>query len=78
MGGYVNGVAADSIDGADWVKASASDAYADCVEVARLGENEVAMRNSRFPGGPALVFTCSELRAFLSGAAGGEFDTLTV
>jgi hypothetical protein len=34
------------------------------------------MRNSRFPTGPALVFTKGELAAFVAGAKGGEFDDL--
>ncbi|CAM5296015.1 DUF397 domain-containing protein [Streptomyces xanthochromogenes] len=74
MAGYGNGVRADEIANAVWVKATASDAYNDCVEIARLPQGEVALRNSRFPQGPALVFTSSELAAFLDGARKGEFD----
>ncbi|MFG2722005.1 DUF397 domain-containing protein [Streptomyces sp. NPDC048416] len=69
-----NGVRAEEITGAVWVKATASDAYNDCVEIARLPDGEVAVRNSRFPAGPALIFTSSELAAFLDGARKGEFD----
>ncbi|MEU9097917.1 DUF397 domain-containing protein [Streptomyces sp. NPDC048361] len=74
MAEYDNGVRADAIAGATWVKATASDAYNDCVEIARLPRGEVAVRNSRFPDGPALIFTSSELAAFLDGASKGEFD----
>ncbi|CAL9635689.1 hypothetical protein SUDANB120_06199 (plasmid) [Streptomyces sp. enrichment culture] len=73
-----NGVAADSISGVAWRKASASDTFEACVEVARLGDGEVAFRNSRFPAGPALVFTRPEMLAFLDGAKKGEFDGMTV
>jgi hypothetical protein len=45
------------------------------VEVAFLPSGEVAMRNSRDPGGPALVFTRPEWDAFLGGAGDGEFST---
>ncbi|MBY8884798.1 DUF397 domain-containing protein [Streptomyces sp. PTM05] len=72
-----NGVAAGSLVGARWVKASASDGRDDCVELADLGEN-VAMRNSRDPLGPALIFTRSELAAFVAGSKDGEFDSMTV
>jgi len=36
------------------------------------------MRNSRHPGGPALIFTTAEWDAFLGGAAEGDFDHSTV
>ena len=45
-----------------------------CVEVAHLSDGQVAMRNSRFPDGPALVFTPDEWDAFVGGAKDGEFD----
>ncbi|WP_413100258.1 DUF397 domain-containing protein [Streptomyces sp. Inha503] len=73
-----NGTPASEIAGARWTKASASDALNDCVELARVNETEVAVRNSRFPDGPALVFTRSEFSAFLDGASKGEFNTLAV
>jgi hypothetical protein len=44
-----------------------------CVEIAHLSDSQVAMRNSRFPQGPALVFTSAEWDAFLGGAKDGEF-----
>ena len=43
-------------------------------EVARLPEGAIAVRNSRFPSGPALVYTRAEIQAFLAGAKDGEFD----
>jgi Domain of unknown function (DUF397) len=44
-----------------------------CVEVAFLPAGDVALRNSRHPDGPALVFTRAEWDAFLGGARDGEF-----
>jgi hypothetical protein len=32
------------------------------------------LRNSRDPGGPALIFTRDEMVGFLAGAKDGEFD----
>ncbi|MFK0229983.1 DUF397 domain-containing protein [Streptomyces sp. NPDC090303] len=78
MRNYGNGVPASSIEGAAWHKARASDAVGNCVEVAKLGNGDVAMRNSRHPDGPALVFTRAEVEAFLQGARGGEFDSVTI
>jgi uncharacterized protein DUF397 len=60
-----------------WRKATASNPSGDCVEVAALAGGEVAMRNSREPDGPALVYTPAEIAAFLAGAKAGEFDDLT-
>lgn len=34
------------------------------------------MRNSRFPDGPALVYTPAEIGALLLGVKDGEFDHL--
>jgi len=43
------------------------------VEIADLSDGQVAMRNSRFPDGPALVFTSAEWHAFVGGAKDGQF-----
>ena len=59
---------------ATWIKSSHSGPTGgNCVEVAFLDGGEVAMRNSRHPDGPALVFTSAEWDAFVCGARGGEF-----
>ncbi|HWD02195.1 MAG TPA: DUF397 domain-containing protein [Amycolatopsis sp.] len=71
---FENGVPADRLTGATWRKASYSGAVGNCVEVAPLASGEIAMRNSRFPAGPALVYTRAEMAAFLAGAKDGEFD----
>ncbi|WP_406186492.1 DUF397 domain-containing protein [Streptomyces sp. NBC_01006] len=72
-----NGVVAGAIPGVVWVKSSASVGNGNCVEVAALTGGGVAMRNSRFPDGPALVFTAAEIESFLRGAKDAEFDHLT-
>ena len=38
----------------------------------------VAVRNSRDPNGPALVYTRGEIAAFLGGVLDGEFDDLLI
>ncbi len=58
-----------------WRKASASHPANACVELARF-RDMVAMRDSKDPEGPALLYTKAELRAFLDGAKRGEFDDL--
>ena len=59
-----------------WRKSRASNPRGDCVELARLAGGAVAVRNSRDPHGPALVYTPAEIAAFLEGAKAGEFDDL--
>ena len=59
---------------ATWIKSSYSGPTGgNCAEVAFLADGQVAMRNSRHPDGPVLVFTRAEWDAFLSGACDGEF-----
>jgi len=59
-----------------WRKASASNPAGACVELAALPTGEIAMRNSRNPQAPALIYTRAEIAAFLAGAKAGEFDDL--
>lgn len=73
--GVRNGVRASQLD-ARWIKSRHSNAEGNCVEVAPLTGGGIAMRNSRDPDGPALVYTAAELAAFLAGAKDGEFDHL--
>lgn len=70
-----NGVRASSL-GVRWVKSRHSNAEGNCVEVASLAEGGIALRNSRDPDGPALIYTSAEVAAFLAGAKEGEFDHL--
>jgi hypothetical protein len=71
-----NGVSAGELAGARWRKSARSSAQGNCVELAQLPDAGVAVRNSRDPGGPALVFTDAELEAFLGGVKDGDFDDL--
>ncbi|MGY4098182.1 DUF397 domain-containing protein [Nocardia sp. R16R-3T] len=59
--------------GAQWFKSSRSGAGKDCVEVAFLTGGRVGVRDSKNPGGPALVFGTGAWKAFTAGVTGGEF-----
>jgi hypothetical protein len=71
-----NGIPATELASAEWRKSSYSQGQSNCVEFARLADGAVAVRNSRFPEGPALVYTRTEISALLAGAKDGEFDDL--
>jgi hypothetical protein len=74
---FDNGVQASSIAGAQWIKSGRSNQSGNCVEVAQLADGSVAVRNSRHPDGPALVYTKAEITAFVGGAKDGDFDAFT-
>ncbi len=73
-----NGMAAHKIRGVTWLKSSHSNSQGTCAEFARLPSGEVAMRNSNFPEGPALVYTQAEVKALLRAIKDGELDHLIV
>jgi hypothetical protein len=63
------------LTGATWRKASRSgNNGGNCVEVARNLPGIVAVRDSKDPHGPKLVFTPDEWRVFTAGVTAGEFD----
>jgi Domain of unknown function (DUF397) len=74
MSNFRNGMPATELSDVTWQKSKHSNPNGACVEVAYLPGGEIAMRNSRFPAGPALVYTRDEIAAFLAGAKDGEFD----
>lgn len=71
-----NGMSSELLTGAAWRKSRHSGAMGNCVEVAHLDGGRIAMRNSRDPQGPALVYTHDEIVAFLAGVKDGEFDDM--
>jgi hypothetical protein len=60
---------------AQWRKSPYSTNTGNCVEVARNLPGVVAVRDSKNPDGPALVFTADQWRAFVSAHRPGSSVT---
>ena len=72
-----NGGLARQLAGLAWQKSRRSNPSGNCVELAVVPAGDaVAVRNSRDPDGPALVYTRAEIAAFLGGVLDGDFDHL--
>lgn len=63
----------DDLTPAVWRKSTYSSNQGACLEVADLGDGR-AVRDSKHPTGPALVFTATEWAAFTAGVRAGDFD----
>ncbi|RBO84281.1 DUF397 domain-containing protein [Nocardia puris] len=62
------------LTGAVWRKSTYSGPDGNCVEVAFLGDGDVAVRDTKARGeGPVLAFTPRAWDAFLTGVSAGEF-----
>ncbi|WP_380285479.1 DUF397 domain-containing protein [Kitasatospora purpeofusca] len=59
----------------NWCKSSYSAQANDCVETGRLASAGMAVRDSKDPGGPMLLFAADAWLAFLAGVKGGEFPS---
>ncbi|MFC0101074.1 DUF397 domain-containing protein [Micromonospora marina] len=71
-----NGVPVTELPPMRWLKSRRSNPSGNCVELAELPGGGIAVRNSRHPEGPALIYTVDEIAAFVLGARDGDFDHL--
>jgi hypothetical protein len=76
MRGIYNGMSARDLEGAAWRKSQRSNSQGACVEIARIGTETVAMRNSRDPHGPALIYQRADIVTLMNGLRSGEFNDL--
>jgi hypothetical protein len=71
-----NGISAARLEGAVWLKSQRSNSQGQCVELARLDDRTVAVRNSRDPDGAALIFDVDGVREMIDGLRSGRLDDL--
>ena len=72
-----NGMLTAELPSLTWQKSRRSNPSGNCVELASLPDGAgIAVRNSRDPDGPALIYTVDEVAAFIQGAMDGDFDNL--
>jgi len=71
-----NGMPASELSDLAWHKSRYSNPSGNCVEMARLQDGQIAVRNSRHVDGPALIYTRDEIAALLLGIRDGDFDHL--
>lgn len=68
---------AGGLTGADWFKSSYSNNQGgDCVEGARLADGSMAVRDSKDPEGPALVFPAPAWSAFTAAVRDGVLPSV--
>jgi hypothetical protein len=73
--GIYNGMPAGELPNLQWRLAGGADAGSG-VEMARLPDGQIAVRNCADPQGPALIYTRAEIEALIGGAQDGDFDAL--
>ncbi|MGH3225213.1 MAG: DUF397 domain-containing protein [Streptosporangiaceae bacterium] len=59
---------------AEWSKSSYSSANGQCIQVARNLPGLVAVRDSKNPDGPKLIFSPGDWRTFVSGVKSANFS----
>jgi hypothetical protein len=78
MAGVYNGMPAGELPDLQWRLAGSTggDNEGVGVEMARLPDGQIAVRNAADPGGPVLIYTKAEIEALIGGAQDGDFDAL--
>jgi hypothetical protein len=75
--GIRNGMPARDLGELGWERPWSGPNGGQCVELKRLNDGRVAVRQSTDPGGPALIYTPEEMRAFVTGVKDGLADHFT-
>jgi hypothetical protein len=71
-----NGMPAGELGSEGWHKPWSGANGGNCREAKKLADGRIAVRQSYYPDGPALIYTTDEMTAFIEGAKAGEADFL--
>lgn len=71
-----NGMSAGDLGREGWHKPWSGTNGGACVEIKKLDDGRVAVRQSTDPDGPALIWTNRAMRQFVQGAKSGAADFL--
>lgn len=69
-----DGPSSAPLAGFAWRKSRHSNPNGNCVELAVLPDHRVAMRNSRHPAGPVLIYGISDIAGFIRSVKEGDYD----
>jgi hypothetical protein len=69
---------AGDLPDAHWHKSPVSSPQGNCVELATLPGEQIAVRNSRHPDGPVLIFTKAQVKDLIEAMKHGSFDHLLI
>ncbi|WUV81443.1 DUF397 domain-containing protein [Streptomyces sp. NBC_01476] len=72
-----NGMPAADLGETGWERPWSGTSGGQCVEMKRLADGRVAVRQSTDPAGPALIYTPEEMGAFVTGVKNGLADHMT-
>lgn len=72
--GYVS--FAPELGNVSWKKSTKSQGNSNCVELAEIGKNVVAIRDSKNKNGPALTFSRTDTADFISYIKSGGLDDI--
>jgi hypothetical protein len=76
--GIYNGIPASELGEHGWECPWSGTSGGQCLEMKRLPDGRVALRQSTDPYGPALIYTPEEIEAFVMGVKKGLADHMTV
>lgn len=75
--GAYNGIPARELGETGWERPWSGTSGGQCVEMKRLPDGRIAVRQSTDPAGPALIYTPEEIGAFVAGVKNGLADHMT-
>jgi Domain of unknown function (DUF397) len=74
----INGMPATDLGDVTWCKGRRSNSSGNCVQMAELQDGQVAVRDSKDPDGPALIFPRQDVGKLIGDLKDGAHDHLVL